>query len=129
MKKLISLIISLLLITGVFWGCASQSQQIREYTDPNQTIEIGVGNQFVIALESNPTTGYKWDANFDSSSLKLVKSDYEQSEAKPGMVGVGGKEHFTFEGLKKGNTKVTLDYKREWEQDSAEQMIFNVSVK
>jgi len=53
--------------------------------------------------------------------LKLVKSDYKQAEAKPEMVGVGGKQYFTFQGLKPGNTKVTMVYKRSWEQESAEQ--------
>ncbi len=129
MNKLAALILPLLLIAGLLAGCASQPQQTKEYTDPAQTIEVGVGSQFVIVLESNPTTGYQWEANFDNSLLKLVKSDYKQAEAKPEMVGVGGKEHFTFQGLKQGNAKVTMVYKRSWEQESADQKVFNVSVK
>ena len=129
MNKLVALVVSLLLIAGSLIGCASQSAQAKEYTDPSQAIEVGVGSQFIIILESNPTTGYKWEASFDNSLLKLVKSDYKQAEDKPGMVGVGGKEYFTFEGLKKGSAKVTLDYKRSWEEGSAKQIVFNVSVK
>ena len=128
MNKLAFLVILLLLVTGLFAGCGSQ-QQPKEYTDPSQGIEVGVSGQFIIVLESNPTTGYKWEANFDNSLLKLVKSDYKQSEAKPGMVGVGGKEYFTFEGLNKGNNKITMTYKRSWEQGSADQKVFSFSVK
>jgi inhibitor of cysteine peptidase len=122
------MVILLLLVTGLFAGCGSQ-QQLKEYNDPSQGIEVGVGGQFTIVLESNPTTGYKWEADFDNNLLKLVKSDYKQSEAKPGMVGVGGKEYFTFEGLNKGNAKITMTYKRAWEQDSADQKVFSVSIK
>ncbi len=129
MNKLVALVVSLLLVAGSLMGCVSQSAQTKEYTDPSQAIEISVGSQFIIVLESNPTTGYKWEASFDSNLIKLVKSDYKQAEAKPDMVGVGGKEYFTFEGLKKGDTKVTLDYQRSWEQGSVDQKVFNVSVK
>lgn len=123
----LTVLIMLLLVTGLLAGCGAQ--QVKEYTDPSQGIEIGVGGQFVITLESNPTTGYQWQADFDNSSLKLVKSDYKQSEAKPGLVGVGGKEYFTFEGLKKGNARITMVYKRVWEQGSAGQKVFTVSIK
>jgi predicted secreted protein len=129
MNKLIALVVSLLLVAGSLMGCVSQSAQTKEYTDPSQAIEISVGSQFIIVLESNLTTGYKWEASFDSNLIKLVKSDYKQAESKPDMVGVGGKEYFTFEGLKKGDTKVTLDYQRSWEQGSVDQKVFNVSVK
>jgi predicted secreted protein len=127
-NKLVSLVVLLLLVTGLFGGCGSQ-QQLKEYTDPSQGIEVGVGGQFVIVLESNPTTGYKWETDFDNSLLKLVKSDYKQSAAKEGMVGVGGKEYFTFEGLNKGNNKITMTYKRSWEEGSADQKVFSFSVK
>jgi inhibitor of cysteine peptidase len=127
MSRLTVLVMLLLLVTCLLAGCGTQ--QSNEYTDPSKGIEIGVSGQFVITLEANPTTGYQWQADFDKSSLKLIKSDYKQSESKPGLVGVGGKEYFTFEGLKKGNTRITLVYKRAWEQGSASQKVFNVSVK
>jgi len=128
-KKLVALVISLLLIIGGLVSCTSQSQQSREYTNPSQAIEVAVGGQFAIVLESNPTTGYEWEASYDNNLLKLVKSDYQQGETKQGVVGAGGKQYFTFEGLKKGDAQVTLVYKRSFEEGSAEQKVFNVSVK
>ena len=129
MKKLLALVISLVLLIGLSSGCSSQAQQMREYTDPAQGIEATAGSQFVIVLESNPTTGFKWEASFNTSLLKLAKSEYKQTETKPGLVGGGGKEYFTFEGLKKGSDKITMTYKRSWEQGSANQKVFNVVIK
>ncbi|MFC1905594.1 protease inhibitor I42 family protein, partial [Chloroflexota bacterium] len=68
---------------------------------------------------------------FDQNMLKLVNSKFEQNASKPGMVGVGGKERFTFQGLKAGDTEVKLTYKRPWEQqsDDAKLMTFTVKVQ
>ena len=56
---------------------------VKTYTDSGQTIEIDVDQQFVIALGSNPTTGYGWQVDYDKSMLELVESKYEGSgEAK-----------------------------------------------
>jgi len=116
------------LFAGLFISCVSV-QEPREYTDTSQDINIAVGVQFVIVLESNPTTGFKWETNFDSNLLKLVSSDYKQAEAKAGMVGVGGKDYFTFQGIKTGNTRITMTYKRSWEPGAANEKVFNVSIK
>lgn len=114
-----------LLLAALVAGC--MSQQPREYTDPSQRIEIGVGEQFVIALESNPTTGYEWKVDFDETLLKLAQSDF--TAPRTSLIGAGGEQRFTFKGVKTGKTEVTLTYKRQWEQDFADQKVFAISIK
>jgi len=126
MNKLVTLIVSLSLVVGLLAGCAAQ--QPEEYSDPSREIEVGVGEQFIIALDSNPTTGYNWEADFDESFLKLAQDEFKPADDKD-IVGAGGKQRITFEGVKKGKTGVTLIYKRSWEEDFAEQKVFVVSVK
>lgn len=127
MSKMMVSIMSLLLMSGLLFGCASE--QPKEYTDTSQAIEIGVGEQFVIALEANPTTGYGWEPEFDSGLLRLVESEYKAAAAKPREVGTGGEQRFTFEGLKQGKAEVTLTYKRSWEEGYADQKTFTVYIK
>ena len=127
MNRLITLVMALVLLGGLASGCAFW--QPKEYSDPNQGIEIGVGKQFIIVLEANPTTGYGWETDFDGSFLKLVQSEFKPAKAEPGMVGVGGEQRFTFEGVKEGRAEVTLTYKRPWEQDFADQKTFAVHIK
>ena len=129
MRRSMTVVLFLAIAAGVFGGCLQQNPQIKEYTNPDQAVEVAVSVQFTIVLESNPTTGYKWEPGFDTSLLKATKSDYKQSDVKAGLVGAGGKEYFTFEALKKGDTKITMTYKRSWETGSADQKIFNVSIK
>ena len=127
MNRLIISVTALVLLGSSIVGCVSV--QPKEYTDPSQDIEIGVGEQFIITLESNPTTGYEWQADFDESLLKLVQDEFKPAKTGPGMTGVGGKQSFTFQGVKKGKTEVTLTYKRSWEEGFAEQKVFAISIK
>ena len=96
-----------------------------EYTGQNRDITIRLGDDFVIALESNPTTGYAWEAHFDGSMLRLV--DREFSSYGPG-VGAGGIERFRLKALIAGDTLLSLIYKRPWESSAAEDIVFRVHV-
>ncbi|MCK4623926.1 MAG: protease inhibitor I42 family protein, partial [Phycisphaerae bacterium] len=78
-----------------------------------KTVSATVGQEIIIRLKSNPTTGYQWVVGkIEGDALGqigLVK--YEQRKHGPGMVGVGGKEVFTFRTTKAGTAKLILEYK------------------
>ena len=110
-------------------GCVGE---INTYTDSGQTINIGANQEFIIALGSNPTTGYSWQESYDETKVELVKKSYEPGEkAKQGVVGAGGVEYFRFKPLKTGKTEITLVYKRPWEEPTPEDVtkIFTVNIK
>jgi predicted secreted protein len=99
-----------------------------EYTSTGQKIEVPVGVTFVISVNANPTTGYTWEVGFDQSLLKLVK---RYTPSKTSLVGAGGVESFEFEGIKKGDTEVYLNYKRPFEQNDPNMITkkFHVVIK
>jgi inhibitor of cysteine peptidase len=103
--------------------------EVKAYTNPGQTIEIGVNQQFVIALGSNQTTGYSWQESYDATMLELVEKIYKE-EVKPGVVGAGGIEYFRFKALKTGQTEITLVYKRPWEEPNSQDVmkVFTISI-
>jgi inhibitor of cysteine peptidase len=108
-------------------GCVGE---IKTYTDPGQTIDIGVNQEFVIALGSNPTTGYSWQESYDNTILELVEKTYKPGEeAKQGLVGAGGVEYFRFKALETGKTEITLVYKRPWEEEILDQKVFTINIK
>ncbi len=112
----------LVLLAG---GCSA----VRTYNDPWKTIDVKAGEEFTIALESNPTTGYEWEASFDEGMLTLLESSYKTGkEAQKGLVGAGGTQYFHFKAGKSGKTEITLTYKRPWETESAEQKVFTVEI-
>lgn len=78
----------------------------------SQDIGTQLGKVIIISLESNPSTGYGWTAEFDSKFIRLVKREFVHSS---NLMGAGGIERFEFEALAKGVTKLRMVYKREWE--------------
>ena len=127
MKKLLILVAVVVAATSLVMGCVGE---VNTYTDSGQTISIGVNQEFIIALGSNPTTGYGWQASYDKAMLKMDEKTYEQSEtAEEGMVGAGGIEYFPFKALKKGRTEITMTYKREWEEEGIDQKVFTVNIR
>ena len=128
MKKFLVLGMVLLLSIFVVAGCAGGTA-VSTYTDPAQTINVGVNQEFMIALDSNPTTGYNWEEKHDAAMLSLVDSKYEPDKKAAGLVGAGGTQYFQFKALKTGKTEITLTYKRSWESEIGEQKVFKVDIK
>jgi len=127
MKKL--LILVAVVATCILAGCVGE---IKTYTDSGQRIDIGVNQEFVIALGSNPTTGYGWQESYDQNMLELVEKTYELGEeAKQGLIGAGGVDYFRFKPLKIGESEITLVYKRPWEEPTPQDAIkvFTVNIK
>jgi len=109
-------------------GCVGE---VKTYTDSGQTINIGVNQEFVIALGSNPTTGYGWQESHGETMLELVEKTYEPGkEAKEGMVGAGGVEYFRFKALEIGEAEITMVYKRPWEEPTPQDItkVFTVTI-
>jgi inhibitor of cysteine peptidase len=123
-KKLLILMLIATALTVA--GCIGVAQT---YTDPGQTINIGANQEFVIALGSNPTTGYSWQESHDQAMLELLEKSYKE-EAKEGVVGAGGVEYFRFKALKAGQTEITMVYERPWEGgETGETKVFTVYIK
>ena len=121
-----TLILSISLITG----CGGST--VKAYSDPEETIDSSMDREFIvlIALESNPSTGYSWEAKYDSAMLELIEETFELGEyAKENIVGAGGTELFRFKGLNKGKTEITFNYKRSWETEVLDIKVFTVEVK
>jgi predicted secreted protein len=99
-----------------------------EYSNPAQRITVPVGVAFVINVDSNPTTGYTWKETYDNTMLKMVK---RFTPASSGMVGAGGVERFEFQGIRSGETEITLIYWRSFEPNNPplETKTFNVTIK
>ena len=126
MKKFLILITVAVIATSLVAGCVGE---VKTYIDSGQTIDIGVNQEFVIAIGANPTTGYDWEVSLDEAMLELAEKTYKlPEEAEHEVVGAGGVDYFRFKALKAGETEITLVYKRTWEEEGIEQKIFTVNI-
>ena len=78
-------------------GCASDNNVtpggIRILTDASlRKHDIMLGKRFVIALRSNPTTGYTWSIvkPGEDTIIRFVASQYRQDKVEAGRTGAGG---------------------------------------
>ncbi|MBN2027679.1 MAG: protease inhibitor I42 family protein [Actinobacteria bacterium] len=117
----------------------STDKEPEEYVgeEVSEPIEVEVGLEFAIVLESNPTTGYSWQLAepLDEEIVELVKTEFEEKkpegEEEEEPLGAPGEEVWTFEAIGEGSTEIELEYVRPWETDAApeETMTFEVEVK
>jgi len=131
--KALLVVATLSVLAFTLAGCGSSSSNIsgelKTYTDSTTPITATIGQEFIIALDSNPTTGSSWEEAHDANLLSLVSSEYKPSPKTPPLVGAGGTHYFQFKALKKGTTEITLTYKRPWESEIGKQEVFTVNVK
>jgi inhibitor of cysteine peptidase len=92
-------------------------------------INASLGKEFTISLESNPSTGFEWWTKFDPNYLILLNSTFMNGNEKSGMVGVPGKQMFSFNAKSVGNTEVIMLLLRPLENGTiAERKIFPISI-
>jgi len=86
--------------------------------DSGRESQAPSGKTFIIALPSNPTTGYSWSLSQagDPEKVSMVTDFYlSEPPADQILVGQGGKHYWQFKTLQPGSTKLELVYARPWE--------------
>jgi len=110
--------LTVLTFTQLLVGCAtSQPAKTLTSLDSGQKVLLTVGQNLVVQLRSNPTTGYDWNERSVTESVleKVGEPIFTQDSAPTGMVGVGGTEIWRFNATKVGQQSLIFDYARSWE--------------
>jgi inhibitor of cysteine peptidase len=111
----------------LWWG--RQTRQgggmTKEYTRQDSVIRVRHGDEFVVALDANPTTGYQWEPRIESDALQLL----ERRLPTPGHgVGAGGVERFRFKVIGTRSTRLGFAYRRPWDSRAAEELSFQLDL-
>ncbi len=97
--------------------------------DPNNPIEVTLGQVFTISLESIPSAGYKWNVEYDPKIIDLIKpKKYVPYSSAVGTVGGSGQEIFEFKTRQSGETLFTAKYQR-GKQTPMETKIFRILIR
>jgi inhibitor of cysteine peptidase len=100
-------------------GCGAPAPNVGAAMDGQpapQVVQATVGQPFSLTLDSNPTTGYRWGLAqpLDETIVHLVHSAYQRG--RPGVIGAGGVETWTFLPICQGTTTIDMEYRRPWER-------------
>ena len=117
MKKKALIVVVLACVTCVcaaaLFGCSSSNATSSIKLD-NGTA-TATGDELVVELESNPTTGYTWAYSIEGTTLELVSEDYTSSTTSSAMTGAPGTQKYTFKKTGAGDATISFDYARSWE--------------
>jgi len=127
MARKILFLVALAGMVILITGCGSVQTQLSA-ADNGKTVEVKAGDQIVIALEGNPSTGYTWEAKDLDAGMFQQVGETEFKSSNPGLIGAGGTLTLTFKTLKAGTSALTLIYHRPWETDVAPVNTFMVNV-
>jgi inhibitor of cysteine peptidase len=92
----------------------AESVEVNEDNNGGQ-FELERGQILVVTLESNPSTGYKWELaeQYESILLQLGEVEFKSSDTgDPPTVGAGGWEIFRFRAVSAGQMPLLLFYQR-----------------
>ena len=99
--------------------------------DAGSQVELEQGQILVVTLESNPTTGYRWEQaeNQESILQQMGEAEFKPSETgEPPLVGAGGWEIFRFKAISAGQMTLQLVYHRSWEEGVEPLKTFSLQV-
>ncbi len=95
-------------------------------------VSVTAGQEFLIAIPSNPTTGYSWTGKSSNGVVTVWGSAYQgpPATAKQKM-GTGGEQIFVCKANSPGTAQITFSYARPWQKGvkAARTMTFSVTVK
>lgn len=125
-KKVVLVLIVLVLSSLIFGGYLVIKG--KNSMDGDYDYKVKKGEQFIINLDENLTTGYSWNYKIkDEDIVKLVKDQYLEPSNK--LVGASGTHKFIFIGEKKGETTITYKYFRIWEGEESSIEVKEYKVK
>jgi inhibitor of cysteine peptidase len=98
--------------------------------DNGKTVTITKGQNLLLKLQSNPSTGYKWAVSSTDKTFGYPTETFVQNN--DGAVGSGGVQRFTWKSSSMlnvvGSHTVKLEYKRSGEKTASKTFTFTVKV-
>jgi len=116
-------------------GCAPRQFQVSPpeqvnlvASDNGENVSLFAGQELIIQLDGNPTTGYTWETKDLDTNLFRQVGDVQFTSSNPKLVGSGGVQTLTLKVLNTGTGTLTLIYHRPWEKDVQPAKTFSVTV-
>jgi|GEM_PF-3311846 len=111
------------LMVLVFLILCSCKDKKNVFTVDQNRVSVKTGDEFILKIISNHSTGYKWmeETTIDTQFLQLKLVDYIINNKNTD--GGGGYEYWHFKALNKGETVVKLKYVQPFEDLPPDKMV------
>ncbi|KNY27310.1 protease inhibitor I42 family protein [Pseudobacteroides cellulosolvens] len=120
-----------ILKTITFTISISQPETLTLFNKPfTPCLYLRVGQKLKIVLDSNATTGCRWNykTQLDNKVLKEINSYYVSIPCQSQIAGSGGYQYFIFEAVESGNACIDLEYKQPWDKENPPYNTFTMRI-
>lgn len=119
------LVISMSILAMLLTSCTSSTSLTN--SDNGKSIQVHVGDEIDIALNSSPDTGYEWAVEkSDAKLLTFKQSNFSASNSSPGS---SGTQTLTFVAKSAGTVNLQLKYWRHFEGDKSITQQFSATIQ
>jgi inhibitor of cysteine peptidase len=94
------------------WGDDAPVEKPTPVYHQGDSIDVRVGDQFVVVLPATPSTGYTWTAA-GNPDVRFVSTRQVAGGSQPGAAGT---QELTFEGRQPGASQLVVTYARSFEK-------------
>ena len=110
-------------------GCASAPKQ--NVSVDNQSacpLQLENGQNLILTLPSNPTTGYRWAIQDSAGGVLRALSPEVYSSSESGVIGGGGQSTWRFQAFAAGQGRLRLTSQQPWEPEAEPVEIFECAI-
>ncbi len=128
-QAVVVFILGLMLLSGGAQAAEKNATIDLDATNNATNVSVACGQELLVRLKENPSTGYTWNVlQQDSHLLELISKTFIPPEKS--IPGAPGKALFVFKAINPGETKLELGYFRTWEgeQNAAEHFQVTISI-
>ena len=120
----LSAVLALLVVAG----CTSLPPVMLNGKADGKRVELARGQELVLSLEENPTTGFRWEVVQRAAAVIEIVGEGRYAAASTGRVGSGGTTTWRFRATRTGSDTLRLVYRRSWEKDQPPAESFSCTV-
>lgn len=108
----------LFLVLSVALLALTPHSPVIQESDAASPVTVQVGEEFFIALQSNPTTGYSWTQQTGDGNVLAYEGNVRQNPSAS-MPGAPGQQIFIYHANRSGTSTLTFQYSRPFEPNAA----------
>ncbi|UCJ16415.1 protease inhibitor I42 family protein [Pseudomonas sp. MM211] len=111
-------------------ACASPSKSVQVQKQTQCPISLQAGQQLILSLPSNPTTGYRWAVREDAAKvLKSLGPEVYSSAENSDLVGGDGHSTWRFQATESGEARLLLTYAQPWDASAEPAETFDCQIR
>ncbi|AZF35831.1 putative lipoprotein [Pseudomonas sp. R4-34-07] len=110
-------------------ACASAPKQNISVDDQSACpLQLKSGQNLILTLPSNPTTGYRWAIQDSAGGVLRALSPEVYSSSESGVIGGGGQSTWRFQAFTAGQGRLRLTSQQPWEPEAEPAQTFDCAI-